>query len=62
MFDFIVFFLIFLPLMDVIRHMRSSSTITKVLLTGTITSLVGSYFIYTSVLAGKLEGMNVPNF
>ena len=55
MFDFIVFFLIFLPLMDVIRHMRSAKTVTKVLMTGIITSIVGSYFVYTSVLAGKLE-------
>jgi len=53
MFDFVVFFLIFLPLMDVIRHMRSASTVTKVLLTGSITSLVGSYFVYTSILAEK---------
>ena len=53
MFDFIVFFLIFLPLMDIIRHMRTSTMTSKVFLTVIITSIVGSYFVYTSVLAGK---------
>ena len=53
MFDFIVFFLMFIPLMDIIRHMRTSTMVTKVLLTGMITSFIGSYFVYTSILAEK---------
>ena len=52
MFDFIVYFLVFIPLMDIIRHMRTSS-LHKIMLTAIITSLVGSYYVYTTILAGK---------
>ena len=53
MLDFIVFFLMFIPMMDIVRHMRSSTMLTRILLTVCITSLFGSYFVYTSILAEK---------
>ena len=53
MLDFIVFFLMFIPMMDIVRHMRTSTMLTRILLTVCITSLFGSYFVYTSILAGK---------
>ena len=53
MFDFIVFFLMFLPIMDCIRQLRGLNKVAKLVVTGAVTSFVGSYFIYTSVLAGK---------
>ena len=54
MFDFVLFFLIFLPLMDIIRQMRSINQVKKVVITGLVTAAIGSYFVYTTVLAGKL--------
>jgi len=53
MFDFVLFFLIFLPLMDVIRQVSSLGYVKKLLITGLVTSLIGSYFVYASILAGK---------
>mmetsp|Transcript_31276 Transcript_31276/g.36697 ORF Transcript_31276/g.36697 Transcript_31276/m.36697 type:complete len:217 (-) Transcript_31276:577-1227(-) len=53
MFDFILFFLIFLPLMDVARQYRKISKAQRILITGAVTSLCGSYFVYTSILAEK---------
>jgi len=53
MFDFVLFFLIFLPVMDIIRQLSSLDQVKKLLITGLVTSLIGSYFVYTSVLAGK---------
>ena len=53
MFDFILFFLIFLPIMDVARQQRKLSAFQRVLVTAAVTSLCGSYFVYTSILAGK---------
>ena len=61
MFDFIVFFLIFIPLMDIIRHMRTTSMVVKVLITAVITSVIGSYFVYTSILAGKSQFFGISN-
>ena len=53
MFDLVLFFLIFLPVMDGIRQLRGVGKVKKLLITGTLTSLCGSYFVYTSILAGK---------
>ena len=53
MFDFVMFFLVFLPLMDLIRQMRSLDKVKKLLITGLVTGLIGSYFVYASILAGK---------
>lgn len=53
MFDFILFFLVFLPLMDVVRQYRKIGQMQRFLATGAITSLCASYFVYTSILAGK---------
>ena len=53
MFDFVLFFLIFLPAMDLIRQFSSIGQVNKFLITTAITALTGSYFIYASVLAGK---------
>ena len=53
MFDFALFFLVFLPLMDGIRQLRKMQKVKKLLLTGIVTSFIGTYFIYQSILAGK---------
>ena len=53
MFDFILFFLVFLPIMDGLRQIRKLNHVTKLLLTAAVTSLTGSYFGYTSILAEK---------
>ena len=53
MFDFVLFFLVFLPAMDGIRNLRGFSQVQKLVITGVLTSLCGSYFVYTSILAGK---------
>lgn len=53
MFDFVFFFLVFLPAMDVIRQLTGLSWIKKFAFTVTVTGLCGTYFVYTSILAGK---------
>ena len=53
MLDFVFFFLVFLPVMDGIRQLRGFGSVPKLLVTGVVTTLIGSYFVYTSILAGK---------
>lgn len=53
MFDFILFFLVFLPVMDGLRSIRKVNQVTKLIVTVAVTSLTGSYFVYTSILAEK---------
>ena len=53
MFDFVLFFLIFLPVMDGIRQIRSVGKVQKFMIQGIVTSAVGTYFVYTTILAEK---------
>ena len=43
----------FLPVMDAIRQFTGLGVVKRVLLSGSVTALCGSYFVYTSILAGK---------
>jgi len=53
MFDFILFFLVFLPIMDAARQFRKIGQVQRMIIITAGTSLCGSYFVYTSILAEK---------
>ena len=53
MIDFVLFFLIFIPSLDGFRAMRSMKQSNKVMLSGAVTCLIASYFIYNGIIIGK---------
>jgi len=52
MFEFLLFFLILLPVTNFIRQ-SNIGKVEKLLITGLVTSSIGFLFVYTSVLASK---------
>jgi len=53
MFDFALFFLLFVPLNDLLRQFESIGYVKRVIATFALTTMCGSYFVYESILAGK---------
>ena len=61
MLDFVLFFLIFIPSLDAFRAMRGMQQTKKLMLSGLVTSLIGSYFMYNGILLGKKIDQLVSN-
>ena len=59
MIDFVLFFLIFLPSLDAFRAMRGMDQSKKLMLSGMVTSLIGSYFLYNGILVGKFSDSGI---